>query len=50
VFFTSQGWFALFLCTNSELFTFSISSIQLPSRYGSHSLMQSSMLECVALF
>jgi hypothetical protein len=40
----------LFLCTKSELFTFSICNIQLPSGYGSHSLMQSLMLECVALF
>jgi hypothetical protein len=50
VFLTSQEWFALFLCTKSKLFTFSICNIQLPSGYGLHSLMQSLMLECVALF
>jgi hypothetical protein len=39
-----------FLCTKSNLFTFSICNIQLPSGYGSNSLMQSLMLECVAMF
>jgi hypothetical protein len=50
VFLTSRGWFALFLCTKNKLFTFSICNIQLPSGYGWNSLMQSLMLECVALF
>ena len=36
----------LFLCTKSELFTFSICNIQLSNRYGLHSFMQSLMLEC----
>jgi hypothetical protein len=39
-----------YLCTKSELSTFSIYNIQLTNGYGLHTFMQSLMSECIALF